>query len=370
MRASSKTGWKVYALRTTTGEVGSEYSPVAGSWSIELNKIEDFSITVKKKDLLKRERLWWYPWSGGVLFTYTGEDGIEHPVVAGPIHDYGTETTEELQLSCAGIRKIFEHRVIDKNVRFEKMTYGDMSWRLIQLAMDKPGGSLPIVHGIPEEEGRFEKSYEGWNLANNAVDKLLTERSELINGPDMMFRPRWVPGSNKRRIEWVFVHGTQLNPLIPQSRQPDFDTTTTRSEVAAPSIKSSGEALRHRIWYTGAGEGEGIARTYAENLKGVENGQPFLETVASEADQASLDKLFEKAQGLLAAQSQMIDQLTFKTHARSKKNPLGSFFVGDIATVTLKDWITIPDGSREMTIIKMNGSLSDEVTIDFQEDSW
>lgn len=370
--SAHETGWKVYSLRTITGEVGSELDPVSGSWSVELNKVEDFSVTVKKNDLLRRERLWWFPWSGGVLFTYTGEDGIENPIVAGPIVDYGTETSDELSFSCGGIRKILEHRTIWQTLEYRSMTYGDIAWSLVQHGLDRPGGGLPIVRDFPSETGRYERTYEGWNLANNGIDKRLTELSEVINGPDIMFRPRWVDGSNHQKIEWVMVHGTALSTSIPQTSTPDFDMTSAASDVLEPSIKSSGTRIRQRVWCTGAGEGEGVARAFAQDLTTIENEYsiPFLEDVISDADQNKEYVLRAKAEGALRAQSQIIDQLTFKSYTHSSKNQLGSFNVGDTANITMRGWINIPDGTRSMKLLKMNGDFSDVVTLDFQEGVW
>lgn len=363
--------YRVYSLLTTTGEVGSALDPVSASWNVELNKADDFSVTVKKADLLRRDRSWWYPWSGGVLITHIGEDQQEYPISAGPIHDYGSETLETLTLSCAGIRKVFERRVIDKDMRLEGMTYGEMMWELVQAGMiNKPGGSLPIVRGTPYEKGVWDMSYYGWNLANNSVDKLLTERSEIINGPDVMFRPRWVEGKYQRQIEWAMCWGTKTNPLIPQTRVPDFDTTATQSDVASVSLTSSARSLRHKVWYTGSGEGDGILRTSAQDLTGVELRQPFLEQVFSESDADSLDLLERRASGALVGSSKMVDQLTMGVSTSSSKNPLGSFHVGDTASVTLKDWVNIPDGTRNMVLIKMSGSLDSTITLDFQEGTW
>ena len=90
----------------------------------------------------------------------------------------------------------------------------------------------------------------------------------------------------------------------------------------------------------------------------------------SESDIDNADLLQRRAAGALQGSYQMIDQLTLGLSTTSRKNPLGSFFVGDTATVTLKDWINIPDGTRNMVIIKMNGSLDSTVTLDFQEGTW
>lgn len=361
--------WKIYSILTVTGDVGSPIDPVTASWDIELNKIESLSVTVKKKDFLRREKRWWHPWSAGLLLTFTDTWGREEPWIAGPIYDYGNESVDELQLQCAGIRKVLEHRTIWQNLSYKNMTYGDIAWSLIKHALDRPGGSLPIEHGISTEDGRYERTYEHWNLANNGIDKRLTELSEVINGPDMMFRPVWA-NDEHTKIKWVFTHGTSLSPLIPQLRVPDFDTTAARTEVLNPSITTSGAGLRHRVWCTGAGEGEGTAFDFAQDLKGVEQWQPFLEDVISDADQSEKTKLKAKADGALRTASAMVDQLSFKFDGYSKKNPVGSFHVGDRASVTLKGWHSIPDGTREMTILKMSGGLSHEVSIDFQEDSW
>lgn len=104
--------------------------------------------------------------------------------------------------------------------------------------------------------------------------------------------------------------GTKLHPLIPQTRTPDFDTTATQSDVSTVSLTSSARNLRHKVWYTGSGEGEGIVRVSAQDLKGVENGQPFLEQVFSESDTDSADLLQRRAAGALGVSSQMVDQLT------------------------------------------------------------
>lgn len=361
--------WKVYALRTTTGEVGSRYDPVDATWSITLNKIESLSVTIKKRALLTRERLWWSPWGGGVLLTYTDSFGREEPIVAGPIIDYGYETVDELTLECAGIRAIFERRVVEKTQNYNDMTYGDIAWALVQHGMDKTGGHLPIKHGIPSEPGRFKRTYDGWNLANNSIDKLLTELSEVIKGPDIMFRPRWVDESHTR-IEWVLVHGTALSTGIPQTNTPDFDTTAPVSDIGLPSIASSAVSLTNRVWWTGSGEGEGIIRVKSEDYSTVRAGYPFLEVVQSSSDVKEPFSLQSKADGALQAGQSMIDQVSFAVRANSRKHPVTSFYVGDTANVTLRGWLNIPDGMRSMKILRANGDLSNAVQLAFQEGVW
>lgn len=362
--------FQVYFLRTTTGEVGSRIDAESCSWSIELNKIESLSVTLKKDKLRRVDRLWWSPWSGGVLLTFTDFAGREMPLVAGPIVTYGNETQDSLSFEVAGIRKIFEKRTIAQNLSFKNLSLGSIAWRVLEHANTvKPGGALPITHGSPDENTGHERNYEGWNLSNNIVDKRLTELSEVINGPDIMFRPVW-DNKYKTKIRWEFVHGTEEYPFIWQDWTPDFDTTAAASQVEDVSISSAGDFLVSRVWATGSGEGDGVLRQRAETLRAIEEGSPFMETVTAISDADDEDYLYKKARGELESKQKMLDQVTLKFDAHSRKTPLGSFFVGDTANVTLRGWLTVPDGTRSMRIIKMNGSLDPLVTLDFQEASW
>ncbi len=60
------------------------------------------------------------------------------------------------------------------------------------------------------------------------------------------------------------------------NRLPDFDTTADMGRVPDVSVTSSGKNLVHRIWCTGAGEGEGTARAHAEILSSVLAARPAL----------------------------------------------------------------------------------------------
>lgn len=232
--------------------------------------------------------------------------------------------------------------------------------------MNRPGGLLNLEHGTPNEAGGRQRTYEGWNVANNLIGKRWTELSKVINGPDIMIRPQWA-NNTKTLIKWIFVHGTEEYPYISQDWTPDFDTTASHAEIGEVKIASSGKNLTNRVWCTGAGEGEGTAISWAENLDSINRGAPYLEDVISDSDQENRDILREKAAGTLAARQKMIDQVTLDFPASSEKTPLGTFFVGDIAAVTLDGWISVPSGTYPMRIIKMTGSLNSDVTLDFQE---
>lgn len=360
--------YKIYHLKVTTGEVGPSISAKSCSWSIMINKHEAFTVTIDKKDLAKVHRQWWEPWSGGVLITYIDPYGHENPIIAGPVVDHPEENAYFKTLQGAGIRYIFTKRTIENTLASSDLSYGAIAWELTKAAMQKPGGALPIYHATPYEKATRQRTYEGWNLANNVVDKRLEELSNVINGPDIMFRPEWVPDFYKTRIRWALHTGTHTNPNIPQAWTPDFDTTAIASDISDPKITSRGADMATRVWYTGAGEGEGIIRVNATDLGAVANGTPFLEDVFSDSDQDKVEPLQQKADGSLASKQRMLDQVTFDIQANSAKHPLGTFWVGDICTVTLKGKLAIPSGTHNMRLISMEGNLGPTVTLDFQEE--
>lgn len=358
--------YTLYWLNPITGQVASTIDAEHASWSIILNKTEELTLTVPKTALATVPATWWEPWTGGVLLTHTDTQGFEYPIIAGPITDWGTETSTKLDIKVAGLRKIFERRTIWQTLECTGTTLGQIAWNLAEHGMNRPGGLLNLEHGTPNEAGGRQRTYEGWNVANNLIGKRWTELSKVINGPDIMIRPQWA-NNTKTLIKWIFVHGTEEYPYINQDWTPDFDTTASHAEIGEVKIASSGKNLTNRVWCTGAGEGEGTAISWAENLDSINRGAPYLEDVISDSDQENRDILREKAAGTLAARQKMIDQVTLDFPASSEKTPLGTFFVGDIAAVTLDGWISVPSGTYPMRIIKMTGSLNSDVTLDFQE---
>lgn len=363
--------WQVSLVETVSGTVGRNLDPVAGSWSMELNKIDSGSVTVKKRDLAGLDVEWFTPWKSSVLFSYITPDGDAVPWCGGPITGWPQESVHDLELSWAGIRKIFEHRHLEKDLRLTGMSLGSIAWELIRAGMDKPGGGLPIIHGTPTERYSpgHERTYEAFNLANNIVDKRLTELSEVITGPDMMFRPEWAT-EDRSRVRWQFVHGTRVDPTIPQTWVPDWDATS-QADVVDLDLTSSADQIASRVWGTGAGEGKGTVITKAEDLTLITAYFPFLESVISDPDQKKPDPIRAKCASALAGSRRMVDQLSLSVRADSVKNPLTSWWVGDDARVTLpEDFYTMPGGTRDMRIIKASGGLGEQVSIELQEGQW
>ena len=363
--------WVVHLVETVSGMVGRAVDPVAGSWSVEINKSDSGSLTVKKAELAGLGKEWFTPWKSSVLFSYVTPDGDVVPWCGGPITGWPSESLTELELSWSGIRKIFERRHIERDMKLTGMSLGSIAWEVVKAGMDKPGGGLPIVHGTPTEtySPGHQRTYEAWNLANNIVDKRLTELSEVINGPDMMFRPQWA-ASDMSRVRWEFVHGTRVDPAIPQTWVPDWDATS-QADVVDLDLTSSADEIASRVWGTGAGEGKATVITKAESLSLVTEYFPFLESVISDPDQEKPAPILAKCRAALSGSRRMVDQLSLTVRADSVKNPLTSWWVGDDASVTLPDtFFTVPGGTRDMRVIKASGGLNEQVSVELQEGQW
>lgn len=359
----------------------------AGTWSIPLNGIENFSVTASKDQLRSLERGWWEEMRTSVVVSWQREDGSLDAWVAGPIMGPPAETRTTATLACQGIGAVLKKRVLaavepDENpasaqealaqswVRLTNMSYGTIAQEYVRLATAKVGGTLPITFGSPRETGSAlrRRNWAGWNLANNEVWKRLTELTRLRNGPDIQFRPRW---TDDGFLEWVLVHGTHAQPSIAQTWSMDLDTTSDLSPVAEVSVTTDASRLASRVYWTGAGEGEGTLIRVVQDLTRLDDQMPLLEVVGSTSDSENPSLLIDHARGELAASAAPVTQVTVKIDGADPRAEIGRWRVGDAARLTLGDeWLTVPAGTTTKRIIAAKGDwASSKVTVEFQDDA-
>lgn len=377
------TGYNAYLVETVTGQVGTRLSVVGNpSWNIEANGIETGSVTVLREDLKRVERKRFDTGFGSVLLTYTRPDGVEIPWVAGPIESHPSETRDTIEFAFRGIRSIYEKRLVTsdnalsvrRNKVYKGLSLGSIAQEVVKLSHDRPGGDLPIRFVSPYEKfsgDKHTRTYEWWNLANIKTHDVLTKLSDVRGGPDIMFRPEWA-NENKTHIVWAMYHGTEAQPAIAQNRVADFDMNSSDSGVIDWSLVSTGGHRTNRVWASGAGEGSGTFVRSAENLTSVEAGYPFFETVVSDPEitRDKGDRLDALAQAHVDNNQRMIDQLSLTISADHRKNPFGSWFVGDTINVTTVETFSIPAGTYRMRVIAASGGDEGRITLELQEDTW
>lgn len=376
--------WRAFFVQTMTGKIGAELDlAAAGSWSIPLNGIESFDVTVPKTQLRAVGREWWRPFAASVLVSWERPDGTLVPWIAGPIVDDPAETRGRdgvATFTCKGIGAILEKRLvveqdfsakaIQRSIMARKgMSLGTIVQDIVEVATDRRlGGQLPVVARSPRETGARlnQRTYEGWNVANNGAFKRIKEITEVRNGPDVMFRPEYGGAG----IQWGLWHGTAAQPAIAQDWTMDLDSTSTLSPVADVSPTSDGENVANRVWWTGAGEGAGTLVQKAEDKSALANYMPLLEVVGSTSDTENYALLTEHALARLAAGRTPLRQLSMVVDGSDQRAEIGRWHVGDLARVTTGDeWMTVQQGTRFERIIAAKGSWDTSmVTLEFQGD--
>ena len=361
--------WRAYLVETMTGRLGHELAIISGTWDEPVNAAGEIKVVAEKEPLRRVEASrWWEPGANTILVTVDGE-----PLVAGPLLRppklSGDGATAEFTAG-SGL-SLFEHRFgLVRDFRpgqetemaasvlgFEHMSLGSIMWRLIEGAMGKRGGFLPVVHGSPDEVGLtsgHERHYKGFDVANLGVAHLIGLLSGVIGGPDFAFRPRWAD-SSRRRMEWVFVHGTVAAPELPQSRELVIDATRPRADVVDAQVHTAYEPVA-RVYGTGAGTDAGTLLSIVEDADRLSGGVPVVERVWSDTSIENPGLLERHAAAQLAVAGQTLVQVN-STMECSRELPVTSWHAGDLATVRIGErWWPVPEVLRQR-VIKRGGRL-------------
>lgn len=370
--------WRAYLAHTMDGQLGTELDIAAGSATVTLNGIEDLSVTASTASLDGVERSWWSPGSGALVLTFEDAWAPERVIAAGPLTAPVKQNLRAgtVTLTAKGIGALLERRVVTaadyrpgeeavlkKSVlAWTGVDLGSIVGRIITAATSKRSGWLPIVIP-PERVGTRQRTYEGFNVANNFAWKRITEITEVIGGPDVMLRPRFADRPFPH-VEWVLVTGSEAQPTLPQEHAIVWDTTAADSPVATVTPISNASDLAYRVYATGAGEGAGVAMRIAEAV--LPEHMPLVEAVVSESDTENLSLLEEKARARIVTQA--TDQLSLTVH-NHETSPLGTWRVGDAATVVTEGWLDVPDGEHRLRVISAKYDLASAVVqVECQEE--
>lgn len=370
--------WRAYLARTMDGATGRALVVTGGSVTITLNGIEEIRVECSRASLAGVERHWWSPGSGAVLVTWEGDEG-EVPIAAGRIDaPVGEDRAHKtITITASGPGAILADRtVLDRDyspgeedaaktstIYWSGVSLGSMVGRIVQAACAKRNGWLPIVVP-PVQYTSHERTYEGWNLGNNNAWKRIQELTEVIGGPDVMFRPRWVD-SDHTAFEWALATGTEDQPGIAQQGPILWDSTSHDSPVESITVTSTA-ALAHRVYATGSGEGAGIALAIADAP--LPEWMPLVEAVIADSDADHDPLLREKAAAALVTQP--LDQLDMQVSSRGQ-GAFGTWHVGDLVDVQVEGWLHVPDGVHQARLIAATFDLGSEVaTVKCQPEQW
>lgn len=378
--------WRAYLIETMTGLIGAEVEmSTNGRHDMVLNQAGAATVTVQKSSLATIESRWLRPWAQGIMLTFETESEGELPWFAGPITAPPAEYTDSLSFSVSGIRSIFERRflsdrdyALDEMADFKngKVVYEDthlayIAQDIVRKGMDKTGGYLPIrfATSVPSSGGGHERTYNNYDVANNNIHKRLSELSDVIGGPDVMFRPEWAGAGNRRFMRWAMHTGTAHSPVIPQSWEMVIDGSAPQPQISELTMNVDGSHYATRSYATGSGQGSGIAMAMRESAAALRDQHPLLESADAYSSVTKTSTLADYARA--AVDIRPFVEIHVSIDGSDSRSPLGRWQVGDTAVLKPGSWLTIPDREVRLRILRVTGDFDTPfVTIYFQEDQW
>lgn len=371
--------WSAYLFQTTTGNIGPQLEFENLSWSIELNGIEQIGLTLRKSELpnVRLDR-WLSAWWAGVVLLWDGD-----PIVAGPILTRPSESSTTVSVNCGGIRSLLVNRVAlakeptwnaglgaegnynSLDLYWSGRSLGTIAQLVVEAGMNKKAGRLPISFPIPHEAGGHERTYNGFNVQNNSVDEILTKLSNVIDGPDILFRPRI---QNGNVVMFDMYHGTNASPRIAQKHIKVWDTTSQNGEVSDMTVNYTGTYQASRIFSLGAGQDQDLLVVVNTNEKPLDEGYPLLEKVINVGSSDNHVIVRGHGESNLAANAEALLEVQITVRADSDI-PIGGFWPGDLAHIVTKGWLSIPDGLTPMRILSITGDHTNNVRVSLQTDA-
>lgn len=369
--------WTANLFQVTSGSIGPQLNFESHSWSVSLNKTEEFSVNLRKSDLPKVDYdTWLAPWWAGVVLFWDG-----YPIVAGPIISRPNEDFDSVSLSCLGIRAVLSRRIAvtemsdwsklaKSTIKYTGMSLGTIAKRVIERVQEKPGGNLPITYPVADEftanDANHQRTYQGFNVQNINADDILTKLANVINGPDFMFKPRLLSPSQLTFDMW---HGTEKNTRIFQNNTPIWDSTAAFGAVVGAQTIMSGDQQTSRVFSLGAGMDQGQIITVATNNGPLVRGFPLLETTINSGNSENKNVVAQHGTAKLSNNAGMKQQLQLTVRADDTVNYLSTFWPGDLVKIHVAGWISLPNGTSDYRLLNMNGDESANVRLSLQPES-
>ena len=365
--------WTAHLFQTTSGQIGPRLNFESMDWSIELNGTETINMKLRKSDLPAVDLNYWLsPWWAGVVVLWDNE-----PIVAGPLITRPSESFDVVTIGCGGIRSILSKRLVAKDLtdtswaNFNKdllpysgLSLGTIAKRVVEACQNKVGGRLPISYALADMNGIHERNYQSFNVSNINGDDVLTKLSNVIGGPDIMFKPRLLKPNLLTFDLWT---GTDSQPRIYQKYSPVWDTTPAKGMVSSMNVIVTGTYQTSRVYATGAGQDAGTIIQIVTDEKLLQKGYPLLETVVTDGSSEDPAVVMSHAlSGLDVNNGSILEvQMTVRTDGVV---PIGTFWPGDMVEIVTKGWLSLPDGVTRMRLLSITGDHTNNVKISLQKD--
>lgn len=393
--------WAAYLADTMTGLLAAPIDLPSFSWSVS---VSDSSLaTTRDKGVGEDEgsgiRV---PWSAVpastasqraaalcadkrsiVLAWRTGRDPEEigTPILMGAISPR-TDTASDTSFSLSSPMGMLENRFLTGDFGLNASggtswtkSFSNMSLRGIASEVGwlctnaKPGGELPIDWTYRGETGTHERTYKGFNVQNQSGADILEKIADVQDGPDMQFRP-YLTGDGMH-VRWRFTAGSDAGIFLGQDAVHRLAYHPSGGTIEGLTVDHVGPVMR--VYATGSGTDEAQLCHLSEDLSLVRSPDPWplKEMAWSDTDTDDRSLLERHADATLAANRRPIMQIKGEIHVDDVDasglpiHPMGSFWPGELFSLDVDGFPSLPDGTYECRLMRMDGDETDKVTLTF-----
>jgi hypothetical protein len=366
--------FKTSVFETVTGKFIANLDGNVSTWARELNgtdtatvQLTPGAITLATRGELRNVT---EPWRMSLAVLW---DDI--PIVYGPIITRQWDG-KGLKINVGSIKLLLARRKAHmwgipyntQTLTYTNLSLGSIAVALVRdvaEAVAKAGSGLPIVFpsDIVDLDPTHQRTYPG--TENKDITSLLDDLSGVLNGPDIDFLAGWTDATHTY-MQYTMRVGTPTAPMLIQPNQLVFDATQPDSAVKSVSYIEDGSQLATTQWAAGAGMDTGTVMSKATSLDLVTKGWPLLEgekDYKTVENQATLDTY---SAGDLATNQTPTVQWGMVIDAEMPPS-FGTYQIGDIGRVRIKNHVWIPDNDNYLVrIIMMSGTGAATVTLGVQ----
>lgn len=251
-------------------------------------------------------------------------------------------------------------------VELRKLSLRAIACEIVRLATSaKPGGTLPIFLPYEGEAGKHERTYYGYNVANNDAKKLLEALTNVIGGIDIQFRPEFV---DDQYMRWTLYCGSDAEPLF-GGTVPVPTITAFPGGGTAEDVTVAHDGATQRVYQTGAGTDQATLCYLAEDLRLVQrlDPLPLVETNKSNTDDESIDLVRSHGTANLSNLNYPVCQVTCEVNIADPANPVkpGLVWPGEPVSLYVQGHPALPDGAHDMRLMEISGDLGTTMSLTF-----
>jgi hypothetical protein len=382
--------WNSYVCDTISGLMITPIDLQSFSWHMS---VSDSSLSTNTKRNIGEDGLSQIslPWASVPSNTPEGRNSIlypmkrsivlmwdDTPVIFGTI-GYRIDSEDCTDFSILSIQDMLSSRYLVRENVFGKsyggttndtISYKNMSLRGIaadiirKCTREKPSGVLPIDTQYDGETGNHQRTYYGYNVSNNAADKLLNEITNVQDGIEM----RFVPYKKGNNIRLRFEAGTDSEHELVNSNAKRTLTWFSNGRGLIEELKVSNIGPSMRVYGTGAGQDDSTLCHLAQDLSLCQTRDPWpiVESVVSDTSWDNIDLLRRHSEGTLESSKYPLCQIKGSVHINDFEDQfMGMVWPGDLIDIDIRDHPSLPDGIYTTRILRMEGDSTDKVSLTF-----